>query len=263
MGSTTSAVQGQSQQQQQQQQGGTGFPSNPDFSGSQPDGRRPSSGPNNQDGRKAWFWHPRRYQGYFDVDTSDVLRRMLDSLKGPFMPNFLDKTRSNPDLYGPFWVATTVIFITAVTGNLNDYITHRKNLSEATDADEIGFWVYDIDKVSFSTVLFYGYVGVIGLLLWGLLAYYSSNLALANVWCIYGYSLTAFLPVAPLCTLPVGWLQWLLVLSATAMSALFLVLNLRAEVQRAMGPSAYPTLLAVLGLHLALGLSLKLFFFKF
>jgi hypothetical protein len=41
---------------------------------------------------------PPRYQGYFNVDTNDVAKRMLDSLKGPLMPHFLDETRSNPDL---------------------------------------------------------------------------------------------------------------------------------------------------------------------
>jgi len=95
---------------------------------------------------KAWFWNPRRYQTYFNVDTSDVLKRMADSLKGPFMPNFLDNTRTNPDLYGPFWVVTTVIFITAVTGNLNDYLSHSKN-QRAAEGDDVDFWFYDIDKV--------------------------------------------------------------------------------------------------------------------
>ena len=39
-----------------------------------------------------------RYQSYFDVDTDDVVKRMVDSLKGPLMPHFLNETRSNPDL---------------------------------------------------------------------------------------------------------------------------------------------------------------------
>mmetsp|Transcript_28259 Transcript_28259/g.79782 ORF Transcript_28259/g.79782 Transcript_28259/m.79782 type:complete len:346 (-) Transcript_28259:462-1499(-) len=211
---------------------------------------------------KAWFWNPRRYQTYFNVDTSDVLKRMADSLKGPFMPNFLDNTRTNPDLYGPFWVVTTVIFITAVTGNLNDYLSHSKN-QRAAEGDDVDFWFYDIDKVSISAFLFYGYVGLVGLLLWGVLAYHKSTIGLAHVWCIYGYSLTIFLPIAPLCTLPISWLQWLLVLGSTIMSGLFLVLNLSPDVKEATGARAFLVLLGVLGLHLGLGLSLRLFFFRF
>ena len=31
--------------------------------------------------------------------------------------------------YGPFWVATTLIFVTAASGNLSSYISYRKALS--------------------------------------------------------------------------------------------------------------------------------------
>eukprot|EP00873_Tetraselmis_striata_P044142 jgi/Tetstr1/464406/TSEL_009199.t1 len=217
------------------------------------------SGP--ADPRSAWFWNPRRYQGYFDVDTADVARRMLNSLKGPLMPRFLDDIRSNPDLYGPFWVATTLIFITAVTGNLANYLSGGEGGASGSKG-EYG-WVYDIDKVSFSAVLFYGYVGGVGGALWGVLAYCKAPLSLAHVWCTYGYALTVFLPIAPLCTLPVEWLRWLLVLAATAMSGLFLLLNLQGEVREAAGAKGFLMLAAIAGLHLALGLSLKLFFFQF
>lgn len=118
-------------------------------------------------------------------------------------------------------------------------------------------------QVSFSGLLFYGYVGITGLLLWGVLAYFKSNLGLAQIWCIYGYSLTAFLPIAPLCTLPFNWLAWLLVMSATIMSGLFLVLNIKSEVYEAAGSLSSLILCAILALHLALGLSLKMFFFIF
>lgn len=37
------------------------------------------------------------YKPYFDVDTSDVLERIKDSLF-PFKGNFAEKTGNNPDL---------------------------------------------------------------------------------------------------------------------------------------------------------------------
>ncbi|RWW66663.1 hypothetical protein BHE74_00025944 [Ensete ventricosum] len=40
------------------------------------------------------------YKPYFDVDTSDVLERIRDSLF-PFRGNFTEKTADNPDLYVP------------------------------------------------------------------------------------------------------------------------------------------------------------------
>jgi hypothetical protein len=74
----------------------------PEFSSAPPGGGAPhASGAQPADPTRAWFWNPRRYQRYFDVDTNEVLKRMRNSLKGPLMPRFLDDIRSNPDLCEP------------------------------------------------------------------------------------------------------------------------------------------------------------------
>jgi hypothetical protein len=43
----------------------------------------------------------------------DVVWRVGSSFLGPLKPDFMAVTMSSPDLYGPFWVATTLIFVTA------------------------------------------------------------------------------------------------------------------------------------------------------
>lgn len=65
---------------------------------------------------------PRTRRPYFDVDTKDVVARMGSSIRGPIKADFLETTHDQPDLYGPFWIATTLIFVTAVAGNYADYI---------------------------------------------------------------------------------------------------------------------------------------------
>lgn len=52
------------------------------------------------------------YKPYFDVDTSDVLERIKDSLL-PFTGSFSEKTADNPDLYAPpsFIFFTELVFI--------------------------------------------------------------------------------------------------------------------------------------------------------
>lgn len=40
----------------------------------------------------------RRYRPYFDVSTRDVLWRVLRSVIGMFVPDFLDATMEKPDL---------------------------------------------------------------------------------------------------------------------------------------------------------------------
>lgn len=41
-------------------------------------------------------------------------------------------------------------------------------------------------QVGGSMGLFYGYVGVVGLVLWGILRYLKAGVSLAHVWCTYG-----------------------------------------------------------------------------
>lgn len=47
--------------------------------------------------------------------------------------------------YGPFWIATTLVFVTAVTGNYASYVSyhHKASLPEG----DTQAWYYDIDKV--------------------------------------------------------------------------------------------------------------------
>jgi protein YIPF1/2 len=40
--------------------------------------------------------------------------------------NFLDVLEGNPDLYGPFWIATTVVMILFLTGTISQYLTREK-----------------------------------------------------------------------------------------------------------------------------------------
>jgi hypothetical protein len=58
---------------------------------------------------------------YFNVTTADVTSRLLHSLV-PFNPKFYDISEKTPDLYGPFWIYTTLVFIIAAAGSLAKYI---------------------------------------------------------------------------------------------------------------------------------------------
>jgi hypothetical protein len=41
--------------------------------------------------------------------------------------NFLDVLEGNPDLYGPFWIATTVVMILFLTGTISKYLGRQKD----------------------------------------------------------------------------------------------------------------------------------------
>ena len=72
------------------------------------------------------------------MDTRQVLKRMVASvLPRPVATKFLEEEiRPKPDLYGPFWICTTLVFTTAIAGNLANYLQHEGNI----------VWQYDFKK---------------------------------------------------------------------------------------------------------------------
>lgn len=93
--------------------------------------------------------------------------------------------------YGPFWICTTLIFVAASIGTFVTYVAHKLKKKE---------WNYDINLVTWSAGLFYGYVTVVPLVLYVILKYFSAPSGLVQLFCLYGYSLFVFIPalVSPL-----------------------------------------------------------------
>jgi len=92
--------------------------------------------------------------------------------------------------YGPFWICSTLVFVTAALGNFAAYLAHK------TSAGGGEAWHYDINKVTYAAIMFYGYVGVIPLGLYFLLKYLGVTSGLVQLWCLYGYSLFVFIPAS-------------------------------------------------------------------
>ena len=58
---------------------------------------------------------------YFDVEMSDILLKLKGAII-PFNKSFHEVAESKPDLYGPFWIYTTIIFLITVAGNISGYL---------------------------------------------------------------------------------------------------------------------------------------------
>ncbi|KAB8336874.1 hypothetical protein FH972_021182 [Carpinus fangiana] len=86
-------------------------------------------------------------QEFFDVDTHEVLRRCAAAVFP--RANFLDVLDGNPDLYGPFWLATTVVVILFLTGSVSRWLQ---------SAGQPGY-AYDFRLLSGAAGLVYGYTG--------------------------------------------------------------------------------------------------------
>lgn len=64
------------------------------------------------------------YKPYFNVSHQTVVSRIVRSFT-PWRRNFFDiESDSRPDLYGPFWILTTIIFLLSLMGNIATYLNN-------------------------------------------------------------------------------------------------------------------------------------------
>jgi hypothetical protein len=54
-----------------------------------------------------------------------VLERLKYSTIPPFKEEFIDTIKSNPDFYGPLWIAGTILFLLSTIGNFSNYIESK------------------------------------------------------------------------------------------------------------------------------------------
>eukprot|EP00249_Psilotum_nudum_P008977 c21632_g1_i1 orf=395-1237(+) len=198
------------------------------------------------------FFSVSPYKPYFNVDTSDVLERIQDSFLA-YRGNFVEKTGDSPDMYGPFWICTTLIFVSAALGNFAAYLAHMSR-------DEP--WHYDINKVTWSAGMFYGYVAIVPLALYFFLKYLGITSGLVQLWCLYGYSLFIFIPASFISVVPIEIFRWVVAGVAGFVSASFLAINLRSHI-RTQSDRWFLIAISSFLLQLGLALVLKLYFFTF
>jgi len=206
--------------------------------------------------QKYRIWHIEYYSKYFDVDATEVGARIIRSLV-PFSYKFMESVAQNPDLWGPFWIATTLIFGIAAASNFAAWLY-----------DKDGFH-YEFQTVTVGAGTIYGYASIAPIVLWIIFKWLEIPVTLLQNVCIYGYSLFVFLPVSGLCIIPVGWLRWTFICCAAGLSITFLLMNFAAPVAQnkyegPRRPLVVAGLLALIGLaQLGLALSFKLYFFNY
>eukprot|EP00563_Minutocellus_polymorphus_P004280 CAMPEP_0181036922 /NCGR_PEP_ID=MMETSP1070-20121207/9126_1 /TAXON_ID=265543 /ORGANISM="Minutocellus polymorphus, Strain NH13" /LENGTH=381 /DNA_ID=CAMNT_0023114603 /DNA_START=38 /DNA_END=1183 /DNA_ORIENTATION=- len=202
------------------------------------------------------------YRTYFDVDTADVLKRVVGSVK---MANIPDGFRNDllgvaggadakgPDLYGPFWLTTTMVFFLAVTSNMHGYL-HRDDVSEFES---------DINHLVHAMPVLYSYAFLLPVTLFLVLRCMAIPFNLMELICLYGYSLVPYAPTLLLCLIPVNFLEWIVLLAATCLSCLFILRNVSTPILSSdVGLSKAPALVMfVVACHLIFVLVLKFAFF--
>ncbi|EMC96498.1 hypothetical protein BAUCODRAFT_576140 [Baudoinia panamericana UAMH 10762] len=199
---------------------------------------------------KRYLWTLSFYQQFFDVDTAQITHRCRAALFP--RQNFLDVMEGNPDLYGPFWIATTVVVILFLTGTISAYLARMDK----------GHFAYDFRLLSGAAGLVYGYTLVIPAGLWGVLKWFGSESAnLMECWALYGYANLIWIPVALVSWSPLSALNYAFVGVGFALSAVFLFRNLYPVVSATDAKTSRVLLIVVLALHAGLAIAIKILFF--
>ncbi|KAL1499738.1 hypothetical protein AB1Y20_012425 [Prymnesium parvum] len=207
------------------------------------------------------FWSIKYYQPLFDVDTLQVLNR----IKGALLPRpkgaFFELVSASPDLYGPFWISTTLIFAMAITGNLASYFAFQGPSSQ---------WKYNFNQLTLAGTVIYSYVTILPLVFWMALRYYDASKKLVDVLCIYGYTLSVFVPISVFCVLPSNLLRWLLLILSGLISGIFLLSNFHAHLADCFPygegdakKKTYLILGSMLAFHVGLLIIFKAYFFSY
>lgn len=161
-------------------------------------------------------------QSLFDISTDDVKQRLTLS----FLPYKLiaateqPSLATKPDMYGPFWIATTAVIFMTASAN------YEKVISSS------GEYVYaDYSLTWTAAALLYGCLAAVPVAVYSIgwitgLASQGSTIDYKHIMCVYGYSNAPVLPVSILCALPLGIVQKIFLLVGFVTSAMFIYGNL-------------------------------------
>uniref|UniRef100_A0A3B3ZN22 Protein YIPF n=1 Tax=Periophthalmus magnuspinnatus TaxID=409849 RepID=A0A3B3ZN22_9GOBI len=207
------------------------------------------------------FWTFEYYQSFFNVDTTQV----LDRVKGSVMPlpgrNFIKHhLRSNPDLYGPFWICVTLVFTVAISGNLSTFLIEMGNPAY--------HYTPQFHRVTVASIVIFLYAWLVPISLWGFLSWRQGverqvgGYSFLETVCVYGYSLFIYIPTSILWIIPFEWLRWTLMVVAMVISGSVLVLTFWPVVREDTKPMAVSTVAIIVALHSLLAIGCKMYFFQ-
>jgi hypothetical protein len=159
------------------------------------------------------------YRPYFDVSSATVLDRIKNGCSPHKADLFGGSADAPPDLYGAVWISLTLVFLIGATSNLNSYFAHDSSKEP---------WERDYRLLTFASTMVVAYTFAVPLLIWASSLYVGVDPrpSLTKMVGIYGYSMFNFIPASLLCVIPLGGVQWVVVLAAGALSGVVLLRNL-------------------------------------
>ena len=185
---------------------------------------------------------------YFKVTFKDIKIRIKMSFI-PIKNEFLVIAEKNPDLYGPFWIYTTLIYVIAAGGALSYYFTNSAK-------DYFQMFVPVAGSILYSFGFGFPFA------LWLCMKFFKIDIKYISLVCLYGYSLCCLIPVLILCSTGFGWIQWLFLTYGIANSTAFVLINLWVLIKSLENNRNKYTFLGIfVGGQIILFMILKFYFF--
>ena len=189
------------------------------------------------------------FKKHFRITSQDFILRFINSFI-PFNHKFGNLIKTNPDLYGPIWIYTSLILIISATGSLTRTLQGHNNKNFFQEFIPIaGFTVYSVG---------FG----LPILITFLMKVFGTSLGFADVICTYGYSFSIFLPMSIICVIQVNAIQWIALIYAVFSSTSLLVVNYYKLMGEFSKNKKYLIIAVVLLAQIGLLLFFKLYFFR-
>jgi hypothetical protein len=188
---------------------------------------------------------------YFDVELNDIKLKLKGAIL-PFNKSFYQSIEINADLYGPFWIFTTIIFLIAVIGSFTNYM----------NSEDKEKFVYNYNHVPHAVFIIYGFGFGAPLILWIISKFiFRIDIDLITNMCVYGYSYAILIPVLLICIIPFKLVSTLSLLYFLIHSCAFLFYNMILIIQNKAPKSKFLVIGLIGGIQFTLFLLLKFYFF--
>lgn len=200
------------------------------------------------------FWQIESYQKYFSIETKDVLERLVASIHPrPDKSHFIATIRLNPDLYGPIWICLTLILTIGISGNLSRYFY-------VIDRD----FQFDVSRISLAATFIVLYCALMPTCLYFFFRwrFRREEYFFLELICIYGYSLTIFIPVSILWIIQIHWFQWIFALIASMISESVLIVIFWPKIRTDFKSINTFVIFSTLLLHFLMIICLMLVFYR-
>ena len=159
------------------------------------------------------YWQP-----YFLVEWPDVKQRLWFSINPRKTSEFIEIVDKQPDLYGPIWISSFLIFGMVICSSLS--IT----LSRIFFSETIRLYEYDFRTVGFIFMIVYGFLFFFPAVATIALKFLGAELSFVKNLCIYGYSFTSFVVFLIILWYPSGTLRTILMIISGLYSTVRLIL---------------------------------------